>query len=98
MIRRVFRRQNTIGATIALAMAVVGLTSCASESAGRVSTETDHVLRVQGEGAGSGTVTTPDASPQLSCAITSGAVSGVCATAYPNNSAVRLVATPTAGS
>ena len=59
---------------------------------------TNHVLRVQGNGAGSGTVTAPDASPQLSCSITRGAVSGVCAMAYPSNSAVGLVATPSAGS
>ena len=61
-------------------------------------TPTAHVLRIQGNGAGSGTVTAPDGSPQLSCSITSGALSGVCAAAYPYNSAVRLVGTPKAGS
>ena len=65
---------------------------------GRTPTATQHVLRVQGSDAGSGTVTAPDASPQLSCSITSGALSGVCAMAYPYNTAVRLVAAPNVGS
>ena len=85
-------------ARAAMAWVVVGSASCDSEIAGRAPTATNHVLRVQGSGAGSGTVTTPDASPQLSCSITSGAVSGVCAMAYPSNSAVRLVAAPNGAS
>ena len=56
------------------------------------------MLRVQASGAGSGTVTAPDASPQLFCSITQGALAGVCAMAYPSNSTVRLVATPNVGS
>jgi hypothetical protein len=72
--------------------------SCNSESAVRASTETYHVLRVQATGAGSGTVTAPDGSPQLACTITTGALSGVCAMAFPSNSAVRLVAEPNAAS
>ena len=55
---------------------------------------TAHVLRLQGTGAGSGTVTAPDALPQLSCSITSGALSGVCAAAYPYNATVRLIPAP----
>ena len=77
---------------------VIGSASCDGENAVPVATATDHVLRVQGDGAGSGIVTAPDASPQLSCSITSGALGGVCAIAYPTNSAVRLVATPSVGS
>ena len=57
-----------------------------------------HVLRVQGSGGGSGTVTAPDASPEISCTITAGALSGSCGNGYPSNSAVRLIATPNAGS
>jgi hypothetical protein len=81
-------------------LVIVGLVSCDSESvsAVRAPTATNHVLRVQANGAGSGTVTSPDASPQLSCTITRGALSGVCAMAYPANSAVRLVATPNVAS
>ena len=57
-----------------------------------------HALRVQASGSGSGSVTAPDASPELRCTITSGALSGVCAGAYPASSTLRLVATPNAGS
>ena len=57
-----------------------------------------HVLRVQASGAGSGTVTAPDASPPLSCTITAGALFGVCAGAYPSSAAVRLVAAPNSAS
>lgn len=81
-------------ARAAMAWVLVGSAGCDSEIAGRAPTATNHVLRVQGSGAGSGTVTTPDASPQLSCSITSGALSGVCAMAYPRNSTVWLVAAP----
>jgi hypothetical protein len=80
-------------------LAVIGFASCDSERVLPATTRTtNHVLRVQGSGGGSGTVTTPDASPQLSCTITRGGLSGVCGTAYPSNSAVRLAATPNAGS
>lgn len=77
---------------------VLGSAACGSEPTLRAPSEIQHVLRVQGDGGGSGTVTSPDASPQLSCVITRGAVGGVCAGAYPVNSAVWLVATPNAGS
>ena len=82
------------------AFVVVASAGCHGDSvsAVRESTTTNHVLRVQANGAGSGTVTSPDASPQLSCTIARGALSGVCAMAYPANSAVRLVATPNATS
>ena len=78
----------------------VGAGGCGGDgdTGGRMPTATQHVLRVQANGAGSGTVTTPDASPQLSCTITRGALSGVCAIAYPSNSAVGLVATPNGAS
>ena len=85
-----------IGATIA-AM-VIASASCDGESAVPVAITTNHVLRVQGDGAGSGTVTAPDASPPLSCTITSGALAGVCGMAYPTNATVSLIAAPNAGS
>ena len=72
--------------------------ACDDETVSRAPTETSYVLRVQGDGGGSGTVTAPDASPQLSCAIIRGAVTGICAMAYPSHSTVQLVATPNAGS
>jgi len=89
-----------VSAVTAFVVVVVESAGCHSDSvsAARTSTTTSHVLRVQANGAGSGTVTTPDASPQLSCTITRGALSGVCAMAYPSNSAVRLVAAPNAAS
>ena len=77
---------------------VIGSASCDGESAMQAATATDHVLRVQADGAGSGTVTAPDASPQLNCSITRGALAGVCAMAYPTNSTVQLIATPNVGS
>lgn len=77
---------------------VVGPVGCDSYSGGRTPTATEHVLRVQASDAGSGTVIAPDASPQLACTITAGALSGACAIAYPSNSAVRLVATPNGAS
>lgn len=77
---------------------VLGSAGCDGEGGGPTPTASQHVLRVQGNGAGSGTVISAEASPQLSCIITIGAVSGTCASAYPSNSAVRLVATPNAGS
>ena len=78
---------------------VVGLAGCGDDSVDLTpTTQTQHALRVQASGTGSGTVTAPDASPQLSCTITGGALSGVCASAYPSNSAVRLVATPNGAS
>lgn len=81
---------------------VVASMSCRDDGAVRAPTAaamaTSHVLRVQGDGAGSGTVTAPDASPRIDCSITGGALSGVCAMAYPSNSAVRLIAVPDAGS
>ena len=82
------------------ASAVVGCAGCGSNTVGRAPTATaqNHVLRVQASGAGSGTVTTPEASPPLSCSIMAGALAGVCGMAYPSNSAVRLVGTPNASS
>jgi List-Bact-rpt repeat protein len=82
----------------ALAVMLIGAAGCGDEPAVGTQPATNHVLRVQGDGAGSGTVTTPDQSPQLSCSITQGALAGVCAMAYPGNSTVRLVATPNVGS
>src|SRR5690348_2525967 len=82
----------------AVACAVLGVAGCHAETVGGTPTATNHVLRVQASGAGSGVVTTPDASPQLSCTITAGALSGVCAMTYPSNATVRLVATPNATS
>jgi hypothetical protein len=78
---------------------VVGTGGCGDYNRGPTTpTATQHVLRVQASGAGSGTVTSPDASPQISCTITAGALSGVCGTAYPSNSAVLLIATPNGAS
>jgi len=79
----------------AAAWGTLALAGCSSERlADAASPATKHVLRVQGNGAGAGTVISLDASPELSCAITAGALSGVCGAAYPTNSAVALVATP----
>jgi hypothetical protein len=78
---------------------IVGPAGCSDGSGGLTpTTQTQHVLRVQASGAGSGTVAAPDASPPLSCTITSGALSGVCVSAYPSNATVRLVATPNSAS
>jgi len=79
---------------------VVVSAGCSGVGDGRTPTATTtmHVLRVQASGAGSGTITAPDASPQLSCSISSGALSGVCVMAYPYNTAVHMVATPNGGS
>lgn len=77
---------------------VVGSVGCDDDSGGLTPTGRQHVVRVQASGAGSGTVTAPDASSQLSCVITAGAVSGACASQYASNSAVRLVATPNGAS
>jgi hypothetical protein len=90
--------RRVLRARAAMALVVIGSASCDGESGMRAATATDHVLRVQGDGAGSGTVVAPDASPQLSCSITRGALAGVCAMAYPSNSAVALIATPNVGS
>ena len=80
-------------------VAIVGPAGCGDGSGGLTPTpQTQHVLRVQASGAGSGTVIAPDASPPLSCTITSGALSGVCASAYPSNAAVLLIATPNGAS
>jgi hypothetical protein len=57
-----------------------------------------HVLRVQANGPGSGTVMSRDESPQISCTITAGALSGTCGKAYPSNSTVQLIATPNGAS
>ena len=82
----------------AIAAMGVGSAACSGESGVPLATSTQHVLRVQGDGAGSGTVTAPDAFPQISCSITRGAVGGVCGMAYPINSTVGLIATPNVGS
>jgi hypothetical protein len=89
---------TAVTAVVALTSLVVALAACSGDVVGGAPTATQRVLRVQGNGAGSGAVTAPDASPPLSCSITIGAVSGVCAGAYPRNATVRLVATPTARS
>jgi hypothetical protein len=83
---------------LAASAVFVGSAGCDSYSGGRTPTATQHVLRVQASDAGSGTVIAPDASPQLACTITAGALSGTCAIAYPSNSTVRLVATPNGAS
>jgi List-Bact-rpt repeat protein len=78
---------------------VVVLAECDDYTGGGLTPSVrSHVLKVQGTGGGSGTVTSPDASPEISCTITFGALSGQCANGYPSNSAVRLVATPNKGS
>jgi len=85
--------------TLFVCAVIIGLAGCDDYGAvGLTTAATSHVLRVQGSGGGSGTVTAPDASPQLSCTITSGALSGLCGSGYPTNSAVQLVATATGGS
>ena len=85
-------------ARVATVCAAVAFAACDDEVVLRAPSGIDHVLRVQADGAGSGTVTTPDASPPLSCSITNGALAGECARAYPSNSAIWLVATPNATS
>jgi hypothetical protein len=80
-------------------VAVIAPAGCVGDGGGLTPvTATQHVLRVQANGSGSGTVTAPDASPPLACTITSGALSGLCASAYPSNSAVQLIATPNGAS
>jgi len=78
--------------------AVIVSAGCGNDSNGGTPTATNHVLRVQGAGAGSGTVTAPDASPPLACSIAVGTAAGMCVSAYPSNSTVRLVAVPNGGS
>src|ERR1041384_4763282 len=96
--RRRALRERT-GWRVATVLLAIGSASCGNTpNVPRLPATIQHGLRVQGGGAGTGTVSTPDASPQLSCVITSGALSGLCAVAYPSNSAVRLVATPNVGS
>ena len=86
-------------ARVATVAVLVGPAGCDDYGGGPTTpTATQHQLRVQASGAGSGTVTSPDASPQISCTITAGALSGTCAIAYPGNSAVQLVATPNGAS
>lgn len=93
------RTQQGWGRAFAAWVVIVGPAGCGDSSGGLTpTTQTQHVLRVQASGAGSGTVTAPDASPPLSCTITAGALSGVCAGAYPSSAAVRLVATPNSAS
>ena len=77
---------------------IIGFAGCNGEGVVPAPTSIHHLLRVQGSGGGSGTVTAPDASPQLACNVTRGAVSGVCAGGYPSTSFVYLTATPNAGS
>ena len=86
-------------AHVAAWVVLVGPAGCDDYGRGPTTpTATQHVLRVQASDAGSGTVTSPNASPQISCTITAGALSGTCGVAYPNNSAVQLVATPNGAS
>jgi Divergent InlB B-repeat domain len=86
-------------ARVAAVAVLVGPAGCDDYGGGSTTpTATQHLLRVQASGAGSGTVTSPDASPQISCTITAGALSGTCGIAYPGNSAVQLVATPNGAS
>ena len=86
-------------ARVSAVAVLVGPAGCDDYGGGPTTpTATQHLLRVQASGAGSGTVTSPDASPQISCTITAGALSGTCGIAYPGNSAVQLVATPNGAS
>ena len=59
---------------------------------------TRFTLRVEVSGPGAGLVTSPNASPHLSCSIAQGSASGTCAVAYRAGTSVLLVATPNAGS
>jgi hypothetical protein len=78
---------------------VVASAGCDDDSGGATTpTAIQHVLRVQANGPGSGTVTSLFASPQISCTITSGAVSGTCGLAYPSTATVQLIATPNGAS
>jgi len=93
------RTQPGWARAFAACVIVVWPAGCGDGSASLTPTpQAQHVLRVQASGAGSGTVTAPDASPPLACTITAGALTGVCAGAYPSNAAVRLVATPNGAS
>ena len=77
----------------------IALWSCDDYYAGGLTATTpSHMLKVQGSGQGSGTVTAPDVTPELACTIVRGAVSGACAGGYPSNATIPLVATPNAGS
>lgn len=79
--------------------AASSLSSCDDyHDRGPTSIRPSHLLKLQGSGRGSGTVTAPDAMPELSCTISGGALSGVCAGGYPSNVTVQLNATPNAGS
>lgn len=93
------RWASAVRAFAACALVVVGPAGCDDYSGGpTTSSATQHVLRVQANGAGSGTVTSLGASPQISCTSTGGALSGACGVAYPTNSTVQLLATPNAAS
>ena len=93
------RTQRGWARAFAAWVVIVGPAGCGDGSGSLTpAIQTQHVLRVQASGAGSGTVTAPDASPPLSCTITAGALFGVCAGAYPSNAAVRLVAAPNSAS
>lgn len=84
---------------LAVACAVAaGPVGCGDDTPARTIVGPAHVLRVQGNGGGSGTVTAPGASPALACTITRGALSGTCAGAYPSHSTVQLVAEPNGSS
>ena len=88
-----------MGRSFAAWAVITGSAGCNDYSGGpSTPVATQHVLRVQANGAGSGTVTSLGASPQISCTITSGALSGTCGVAYPTTSTVQLLATPNAAS
>jgi hypothetical protein len=87
--------RHVVATAFAAWAVVVGSAGCDDDSRDFTTPTTiQHVLRVQANGPGSGTVTSRDESPQISCTITAGALSGTCGKAYPSNSTVQLIATP----
>ena len=83
----------------ATCVAMAGVSACTEYPGGPnlTTTEKSHLLKVQASGGGSGTIASLDASPEILCLVSFGALSGQCAGGYPSNAAVRLVATPNKG-
>ena len=94
------RNRSKRWATVLAALCAVGAVASCEDYNGpdRATVTPSHLLKLQADGRGSGTVTAPDVTPELACTSTSGALSGACAGAYPSNVIVRLIATPNAGS
>jgi List-Bact-rpt repeat protein len=88
-------RQRRGARAVARSFTVIVLAGCSDDGPNE---PVRYTLRVQGSGTGAGLVTSPGASPGLSCSIGQGSALGKCAVAYPKGTSVSLVATPNAGS